>query len=79
MARIKPRWLFSRNGRRTLASGRSLAPFAWLLVLAPVICCDGQCEIRWLCAGLSVVAAAGLYVLLGVIRELHLLGERLVF
>ena len=79
MARIS-RWLaISDNGRRALQSGRCAAPYALLLSLAPLFCCDSQCEVTWLCIGLSVVAAASLYVLLGIGSELRLLGERLTF
>ena len=80
MARIEPSWLFSESGERALPSGYSMAPHGSLLLLiVPALCCDNQCEIRWLCVALSVVAAASLYVLLGLIRELRLLGERLTF
>ena len=79
MARIS-RWLaISDNGRRALESGRRAAPHALLLLFVPMFCCDSQCEVLWLCVGLSVVVAASLYVLLAIGRELRLLGERLTF
>jgi hypothetical protein len=80
MARIEPRWLFSESGELALPSGYSMAPHGSLLLLiVPTLCRDNRCEIRLLCVALSVVAAASLYVLLGLIRELRLLGERLTF
>ena len=79
MARIR-RWLpVFASDKRALASGHAVAPYALLLLLVPTICCDSQCETPWFCVGYSVVAAASLYVLLGIGRELRLLDERLTF
>ena len=80
MVRIKSQLPVLVNGERALASGHPIAPYPSLLLLfAPVLCCDNQCRVPWLCIGLNVVAAAGLYVLLAISRELRLLGERLTF
>ena len=80
MARIELGGLFSGKGPRTLASGSSIAPYASLQTLfAPAVCCNGQFEWLRLCVGLGVVAVASLYVLLGLVHELRLLGTRLTF
>ena len=74
------RWLpILAPSERALAVGRPVAPYAPLLLFGPVFCCDSQCRVLWLCGGLSVAVATCLYVLLGLVHELRLLGERLTF
>lgn len=73
-------WLaISDNDGRALESGRRIAPYALLLLFVPMFCCDRQCEVLWLCVGLSAVAAVSLYLVLAIGRELRLHGERLTF
>ncbi len=80
MAHIKSRLPVLINGKRTLSSGNEIAPYGSLLLFfVPMLCCDSQCRCLWFCVGLGVVAAASLYVLLGLVRELKLLGDRLTF
>lgn len=80
MARIRTGLLIMPNAKRTLSSGNHIASYgSLLLLLVPVLCCDSQCRCLWFCVGLGIVAAGGLYVLLGLVRELKLLGVRLTF
>ncbi len=80
MARIRTGSPLMPKTKRTLSSGNDIAPYASLLLLiVPVLCCDGQCRCLWVCVGLGVVAAASLYVLLRLVRQLKLLSVRLTF
>ena len=80
MARIRTGSPIMPKAKRKLSSGNNIAPYAsLLLLLVPVLCCDSQCRCLWFCVGLGIVAAGSLCVLLGLVRELKLLGVRLTF
>ena len=80
MARIKTGFPIMSKAKRTLSSGNDIAPYGSLLLLfVPMLCCDSQCRCLWFCVGRGVVAAASLYVLLGLVRQLKLLSVRPTF
>jgi hypothetical protein len=48
---------------------------SWLIALLPLACGCSTCDMNWLCFGLAVLAAAGLYCVLAIIRELSLFSS----